>query len=803
MKLSPKLIWKTMFLFLASLGGAMNAYAQDTLMVDSVVSANRSGVENILLGNIAGLRVKSWSGTTGTQSTLNLRGLSINPTNQFTMPLILVNGIPIIASPSYVTGLNPLSYYSADQIERIEVIKDIDRLAAFGVQAPNGAINIIIKEGKTGPIHVSANGFVGANFLPDMDYKRDAFYNFNTMARREAYSNGGIVNEQNVTVDGQGDFGSYLFGLTNHSDKGYLKGSGFDRQSLFLNAKYNIAPNFTAHFFNNFILANRNGRYAGEFNRELPLPVINDEGFVMDKKRNVGLVSSMRLTYQFNPAFKLSSVASISYDAASRDAYVPSNVLEGSIYAQSATVKRQLITVNTSLNYLHQFSDALKLNMTLGNEIRSNDDRLTSVDGSRSLESGGSDFVKIVTGYNASQVNAFSDHEMQKIVSFYGTWNWKYKEDLDVNMVLRADGSAFYDKKWALYPALGIHYDLKRNLKIPVKVNVGYGKTGILNTSEVYRGQLDAYGDYYGGNELGVGLLYPAFRDAKSVGVYQLDAGVSVDIMPSLNVAVNYFNKVYKDFTYQRYLPNISGINYEYETGASIGLSGVELDLNAKWFNTRNFSWATNFNVAAYKNKVRELPANVESTSLAYLAALSKGDAVTSLVANEGQQAKIIGNSEAKAFGGFSNTFRYKQVSLSMTASYTWGADVVAESFSSTYYADMVGNTFPLKSAETPYYFTSTDATGRTQYQGIRTIENGSFIRLNKAALTYHFGSMLKRVASINDMQVFLRGDNLVTLSKYSGINPEENITGIRKRDLSLTGTPLPSSLVLGLKLVL
>jgi hypothetical protein len=792
-----------MFLFLASFGIAMNVCAQDTLVVDSVISTNRSGIENTLLGNVAGLRVKSWSGTPGTQSTLNLRGLSLDPTDQSTMPLILIDGIPVIASPSDVTGINPLSYYSADQIERIEIIKEIDLLAAYGVQAPNGAINIIMKEGKSGAIHVRGNAFGGANFLPTMNHQKDAFYDFNTMARREAYGNGGIVDEQNVMVDGGGDYGSYLFGLTNYQDKGYIKNSGFNRQSLFLNAKYNISKKFTAHFYNNLALANRNGRYAGEFSRELPLPVISDEGFVMDKKRNVGLVSFVGLNYQFNPVFKASSIASLSYESASRDFYIPSTVLDGNIHAASITSKRQLITINTSVNYIHQFSDALKLDMTIGNEIRTNDDRLTSVDGQRSLESGGSNYVKIVTGYNANQTTALSDHEMEKLVSFYGKWKWKYKEDLDVNMVLRADGSAFYKNKWALYPALGLHYDLKNTLKIPLKANVSFGKTGILSRPEVYRGQIGGYGDYFGGNELGVGLLYPAFEDAKSIAVYQLDAGLSFDISPSINVSANYFSKIYNDFTYQRYLPNINGIDYEYETGGSLGLAGVEFNLDGKWIHTRNFSWVTNLNIASYKNKVRSLPNDVENTSLAYLAALTKGDAVTSLVAYQGNQQKVIGNSEAKAFGGISNTLRYKNISAGITVSYSWGADVLAESFTSNYYADQVGNTFPLKSAETPYYFSSTDANGRTVYQGIRTIENGSFVRLNKAAITYHFGPALKHLASISDMEVFVRGDNLVTLSKYSGINPEENITGIRRRDLSYTGTPLPASLVLGLKLVL
>ncbi|RYY33299.1 MAG: hypothetical protein EOP46_16835 [Sphingobacteriaceae bacterium] len=803
MKLLPKSIWKTMFLFLASSGVATKVCAQDTLVVDSVVSSNRSGVENILQGNIAGLRVKSWSGTTGVASTLNIRGLNIDPTDRSTMPLILINGVPMIASPSNITGINPLSYYSADQIERIDVIKEIDLLAAYGVQAPNGAINIIMKEGKTGAIHVSANAFAGANFLQGIDYRRDAFYNYNTMARREVYGNGGVVNEQSVMVDGAGSYGSYLFGLTNYQNKGTIKDSGYGRQSLFLNARYNITDKFSAHFYNNLALAKRNGRYAGEFNRELTLPVVSNEEFFMDKNQNVGLMSSMAFNYQFSPVFKASSVASLSYESASRDFYVPSNVLDGNINAASITAKRQLITINTSVNYIHKFSDVLKVDMTIGNEIRNNDDRLTSVDGKRGFESGGSDYVKVVTGYNANQVDALSDHEMEKIVSFYGTWKWKYKQDLDVNMVLRADGSSFYKDKWALYPAIGVHYDLKNALNVPLKANVAFGKTGILSRPEVYRGQLDGYGDYYGGNELGVGLLFPAFSNAKSIGVYQFDAGLTYDITPNISIAANYFSKIYNDFTYQYYLPNINGIDYEYKTGGSLGLKGVEFNVDGKWFNTHNFSWTTNFNIAAYKNKVRSIPVSVENTSLAFLSPLAGGEAVTSLVAFNNGRQQVIGNTEPQAFGGVSNTLRYKNISASFTVSYAWGADVAAESFNSTYYADQVGNVFPLKSAETPYYFSSNDATNRTIYQGIRTIESGDFIRLNKAQLAYNFGSVLKRVASISDMQLFLRGDNLITITKYSGLNPEENITGIRSRDLMYTGTPLPSSVVLGLKLVL
>lgn len=791
-----------MLLLLPSFGVVTNLSAQDSLIVDSVVLSNRSGVENILQGNVAGLKVKSWSATLGSQSIINLRGMALNANDKSTMPLILVNGVPIIAGPSDITGINPLSYYAAEQIEKIEIIREIDALAAYGVQAPNGALNIIMKEGKTGSVHVKGSAFAGANFLQNMNYRKDAFYNFNTTGRRAVYGGGGIINEQNLIVDGAGEFGSYLFGLTNYQDKGVIKDANSGRQSLFLNAKYNISKKFSAHFYNNMALTNGNGRYAGDFNRNLNLPVIENESFFMDKNNNLGMLSSIGLNYHFNPKFKITSVAGLSYEGASRDVYVPSNVLEGNVYAASAAYKRQLITINTSLNYLSQLTGAWQMDMTLGNQIRNTDNKLTSVSGERSLENGGSNFVKVVTGYNANQTNALSDHYMEKLLSFYGIWKMKYKKDLAINVVLRTDGSTLYSNKWALYPALGLHYDLQSELEIPVKLNVAFGKTGALSQPEVYRGELGAYGDYFGGNELGIGQLYPAFTNAKSVGIYQLDAGLSIDLQPSLSLSLNYFNKNYQDFTYQRYLSNYLGTDYQYETGGGLSLKGLELSVDKKWINTKNFGWYSNFNVASYRNKVKKLPTDLENTSLNYLATLKKGDAVTSIVAFEGSQQKIIGNSEAKAFGGFSNILRYKNISASFTLSYAIGADIATESFDSKYFADMVGDKFPLKSAETPYYFQSFDSDGRKIYQGIRTIEDGSFIRLNKAAVSYNLGSFIKGLSSLSDMEIFVRGDNLFTLSKYSGLNPEENITGIRKTDLSLTGTPLPSSVVMGVKLI-
>ena len=643
------------------------------------------------------------------------------------------------------------------------------------------------------------SAYAGTNFLGDFDYKKDAFYNFNTIARRKVYK-GSFVHDQNVIVDGGGSYGSYLFGLSNHYDSGVLDDTKFERQSLFFNAKYNITDKFTAQFFNDLALTDRYGRYAGEYDRELSRPVIEDEEYFMDKKRNIALLSSMNLKYDLTSDFYIKSLFGLSYEGSRRDFYIPSTILGGSKYSLSTAYKRQLITLNTTLNYRHQFESGLKLIMTIGNEIINRDNRLTYVDGERSMEDGGSNYVKVVTGYSASQTNAMSDHLQENLVSYYGTWKLNYT-NLQLNFVLRTDGSSLYEHKWALYPAFGAIYNLKDVLGVPLTANASIGKTGVLSRPDTYRGELTSFGDYYEGTKLGIGELYEPFKDAKSIGVFQVDAGVTYEITKSLSFSANYFSKNYKDFTYQRYLSNISGLDYQYETGAELSLYGIELSLTGRIINHNRFSWSCNFNLASDRNKVKSLPDDIENTSLSQFSQLKEGDAITSFVAYEDNVSKIIGDSKSNYFGGFSNMFRYGNISASFTITYSQGANVIAESFDSRYSEDLINGDFPLKDSETPYYYIEEDEDGNTIYQGIKSVEDGSFIRLSKAMLAYNFNSLVKNSAIISDMELYVRADNLVTLSKYGGVNPEENITGIREYDLSYTGTPLPASVVLGLKL--
>lgn len=792
MKLMRKHTQSVILFVVLMLAGAYGVEGQEVFKVDSVVGSNEVGVEDMLSGNAVGIKIKKWTGSPGFQSIINLRGLNL--LDESSAPLIMVNEVPVISAPSGVTSINPLSYYPIEQIEKIEIIKDISQLSKYGVLAPNGAINIITKSGVEGPLHVDVNAFLGYNFLTDYDYKKDNFYNFNTIARKKIFSSS-MTHKEGFTINGGGAYGSYFFGVNNHTDKGILEGTSFSRQSIFLNAEYNITDKFKTKFYNNLSLAKRDGRYAADFDRFLSIPRVNSEKFFMDENKNIGLLSSVDLGYELRDNLHISSLVGISYETSRNDLYVPSNLQNGDIFSQSVAYKRQLLSFNSKLDYSTKLGNEIAASFTIGNEIVLRESRITNVSGRRNIEAGGSDYVKVVKGYSAGQIDAMSNFLQDRLLSFYGYGQFDYDEQLQVDLVLRADGSSLYKDKWALYPSLGIVYNLSEQ---PLSLNFSIGKVGLLSDSEKYRGQLTEFGKYYNNTELGIGHLYEAYDDAKSASVFQYDAGVKYTFK-GVSLSLQYFNKAYKDFTYLRYLANTKGVDFKVENGMEANLQGVEFSLKGDVLKNDVLTWNLNANIAYHKNKITELPSGVERTSLSRYASLGNGDVLTSIIAYENGILTTIGDREPEVFGGISNILSVGNIEGGFKFTFVTGADVVNQSFNSRYLVDYVG-AYPVKAAETPFYFLEKDGKKRAVYQGISSVQNASFLSLSSAFIAYDFEKLSENSNLISGMQLYVRGENLLMLSDYSGVSPQENTDGIRRHDLSTTGTPIPASVVLGLK---
>lgn len=144
----------------------------------------------------------------------------------------------------------------------------------------------------------------------------------------------------------------------------------------------------------------------------------------------------------------------------------------------------------------------------------------------------------------------------------------------------------------------------------------------------------------------------------------------------------------------------------------------------------------------------------------------------------------FIGRGVPVHTGGFTNNFEYAGFDLSIFFQWSYGADVLNANrlmFESSYskrkdlnqfasYADRW--TFDNQDSDIPVVSTSSS----NNLFSSRIIEDGSYLRLKTVSLGYTFQDKLVKKLNMQKVRVYLSGQNLFTLTRYSGYDPEVSI---------------------------
>jgi len=122
-------------------------------------------VDQALVGQMSGVRVKQTTGIPGKGLSVQVRGSGSITAG--TEPLYVIDGFPLgmaaqNGSGNYAQG-SPLDNINPNDIESIEVLKDAASAAIYGSRAANGVVLITTKRGKTGQPQISFNTYLGAS----------------------------------------------------------------------------------------------------------------------------------------------------------------------------------------------------------------------------------------------------------------------------------------------------------------------------------------------------------------------------------------------------------------------------------------------------------------------------------------------------------------------------------------------------------------------------------------------------------------------------------------------------------------
>ena len=412
--------------------------------------------------------------------------------------------------------------------------------------------------------------------------------------------------------------------------------------------------------------------------------------------------------------------------------------------------------------------------------------------------------------------------EMSKLISFFGRINYSLADRYIFSAAVRRDGSSKFgpNNKWGTFPSVSAAWRLidepfmERFTGVvdELKLRVGYGISGNQSGLNPYQ-SLSLYGSsglYFdnGAWHTAYGVSQNPNPNLKWESTSMFNVGLDFSIFDArLNGTIEYYNKVTNDLLYNYSVPVPP---YMYTTmTANVGSmenKGIELTLTGDVLRKSNFRWTISVNAAHNENKIISLSNEEFTTSVIKTGSawVRGGSTNTTHIIQEGYQVgqffgpeclgiddagkyiindmidgiagftvadyTYIGKAQPVLTYGISNNISYKNLELSFFFRGVLGNDVL--NFSKMSYANLqwLPGANVLKSALTM-------GLKQSPFYNSFYIEDGSFARLDNLTLAYSL--LPKDVLGISRIRFYATTHNLITITKYKGVDPEVPMSGL------------------------
>ncbi|WP_437920503.1 SusC/RagA family TonB-linked outer membrane protein [Sphingobacterium sp. LRF_L2] len=436
------------------------------------------------------------------------------------------------------------------------------------------------------------------------------------------------------------------------------------------------------------------------------------------------------------------------------------------------------------------------------------------------------------------------------LLSYLGRVNYTHNEKYLLTASFRADGSSRFgaDNKYGFFPSLAAGWLLSNESFIPelfnnLKLRASWGVTG--NQDIGNYNSLQTYttgGTFVSGSSLYVGTSPSRIgnRNLKWESTAQADIGVDASIFKNrLNLTIDYFVKNTKDMLIELPLPSGTGYSSILSNIGSMENRGIELFVSADVIQNEKFRWTSSINFTRIRNKVTDL-GDIKSiitgnaSNIGNVAIITEGQPafayygykVTGIfkdaeeVANSAQKSakpgypifedvnkdgvintsdqQIIGNPFPDFTYGWRNEFNYKDFGLSFLLQGQKGGDVLNGNILESMYPSNYRRNMLRATVEDRWTTENTDAKWPsalepTSYGGGKVntlaLQDASYLRLKYVQLNYNVP--LRSTKAVRQLQLYLSAQNLFTLSKYIGYDPEANALGTSSARVDLNTYPL------------
>ncbi len=428
--------------------------------------------------------------------------------------------------------------------------------------------------------------------------------------------------------------------------------------------------------------------------------------------------------------------------------------------------------------------------------------------------------------------SSFTEWELS---SYYGRLNYSFDNRFLLTLNARYDGSSTFsiNNKWAFFPSGAIAWNMGNEAflqDVDVITNwkwrVSYGQTGnrAIGSYETLARFSNVLTIQNGVPVNAVAPTAVANNNLTWETTNQLNIGVDLGLFDGrVNVTADYYRMETNDLLFRLPLPEYSGYGSQLSNIGAVENKGFELTVS-----TRNlvgaFKWDMDFNISQNRNKILELPDGNDifyssgpghMVGLGNTQILREGEPVGSFfgwnylgVYQDGDEfipgggfeqvaggerfedidgsgelnaddRTIIGNPHPNFIFGWNNDFSFKRFDLNIFFVGSQGNDLYSYTLMELdLLAGLNNATTNALNRWTPSN-TDTDVpqarTGRTRRASTRWVQDGSFIRLKNIALGYNLPKSVAQSIGIQNLRIYISGQNLMTITDYEGYDPEVN----------------------------
>ena len=497
------------------------------------------------------------------------------------------------------------------------------------------------------------------------------------------------------------------------------------------------------------------------------------------------------------------------------------------------------------LNYMHTFAGVLNFAGFFGLSYQRTQTDFAYMNG----EGYPSNQLKRIT--SSAVQTASASGTSSALASIFGGVNLMYDNRYSIDFTLRADGSSRVGRnnRFGYFPAVGVSWNIMNEKFFPtndyvnslrLKASIGLG--GNENIGDFASLALWEGGANYDGRA-GMAPAQLGNPNLRWETTRQWNVGLTTSLFKQrLDLEFNYYDKFTYDLLLPKAVPGKTGFSSIVDNSGEISNKGIELVISSLNVSRSKFNWRTTFTLAHNKNRIEKLTTDVSGNYTPfklfegyplysmwvyeYLGVNPEtGDAIYADHKKDGMitvdDKVVVGDAWPTIEGTLRNDFNWGPVNLDVNFYYKVGNKVFNYTRMFLESGGTRGITRSMQASSVNYWKNPGDTgvlprpkstanpDGSFNYEGqsSRVVEDGSFLRLKSITLSYTIPSRWVAKMGMEKVTLNASASNLFLLTKYTGPDPEVNVSRggtdglVQGMDFGMP--PLPRSYTLGINLTL